>query len=217
MCSFQNIHLPNIKQPVSFQVHNNRCTVIFSLFEKDLTMLLRKSCDSENLAADEYSITKGYFFKEGILLANLSLYENIILPVKYHFQSSSWKEYEEKIHKWLDFFQLKVDLNLRPSEIDFGQQKLISYIRTLILEPSIYIISSPFYQLNFRYKKKIIDCIKFLKEKRYSVLIGTEDPETVELFADYLYILRETEMTGPIENRQIMKQLITSEMQEYLD
>jgi ABC-type multidrug transport system ATPase subunit len=202
-----NILIRNDKPSVSFVQNNQRCCVICSKQDEDTTLLLRKLGGLETLAKKEEvqfneseSACKepeiGYFFKRGILLSNLTLQENIELPYKYFNPKSNWHLYEDKLLTWLEFFKLDVDISQRPSMVNYSIQKLISYVRNLILQPDIYVFDDPFFQLSCIFRKKIVDCLLLLKEHNNFLVMGTSDLELIELLADDLLVLEKGEIIG---------------------
>jgi len=205
-----NVSIRSDKLPVTFDQSEKRCCVICSKQDEDTTVLLRKLGGLETLAKSEvvqFETTNrsesgatepeiGYFFKRGILLSNLSLQENIALPYKYFHPESNWSHFEDKVAKWVEFFKLDVDISLRPSAVNYSNQKLISYVRNLILQPDIYILDDPFFQLSCIFRKKIVDCLLLLKEHNNFLVIGTSDLELIELLADDIIVLEKGELIG---------------------
>ncbi len=224
----KNISIRENKSPVSFIQNEKRCCVICSKQDEDTTLLLRKIGGLESLnRTEEILFDKkeaentekeiGYFFKRGILLSNLSLHENITLPYHYFNPESEWAEFDEKVQRWMKFFKLDIDYSQRPSMVNHSNQKLISYVRNLILQPDIYIIDDPFFQLSCIFRKKIVDCLLLLKEYNNFLVIGTSDLELIELLADDILLLEKGEIIGNYELTSANREKALRAVYDYLE
>jgi len=92
----------------------------------------------------------GYIFDEGIMLSNLTLFENIMLPFSKLENRVDKVELKKELDKWLEVFELELDMNKRPASYRNSQLKLLGWIRTLMLRPKVLLIENPFYLLNRR-------------------------------------------------------------------
>lgn len=220
-----NLVVREDKYCISFRQNEERCFVICSKQDEDTTLLLRKLGGLEKLLPSEevqfsHNIEDkriGFFFKRGILLSNLTLEENIALPYKYFFTEDRWAEFEQKKNKWIEFFKLDIDQSLRPAMVNHSNQKLISYIQNLILQPEILIIDDPFFQLSCIYRKKIVDCLLLLKEYNNFLVIGTSDIEIIDLLADDVIIMEKGEIIGNYELTGSNRESALKFVQKYLD
>lgn len=203
----KNLIVHEGKPPVSFEHPEDRCCVICSKQDEDTTLLLRKIGGLEHLSQSEEvifgSLLPGvdnrvvrFFFKQGILLSNLTLKENIALPYQFINPESCWGDFEDKVSEWINYFHLDIDLDLRPASVNHSSQKLVAYIRNLILIPDIYVLDDPFFQLSSIYRKKVVDCLQLLKDDNNFLVIGTTDVEIIEHLADDVIIIHKGDLIG---------------------
>ena len=179
------------------QGRTNNCTIVCNLDDEATTHLLKRIAgidDSDNYTQqftneDSSLVPYGFFFKKGILLANLSLMENITLPYNYYYHEMDLPALEKDIGKWVSFFKLNIDLQERPAMVSVSVQKMISYIRTILLKPDVYILDDPYFQISNIYKKKIIYCLAILKENKKMMIIGTTDIEIITALADEIIVV----------------------------
>lgn len=118
----------------------------------------------------------GYVFDKGIMLSNLNLRENLLLPYRwFHPEVSGLDAFERDLDKWLRLFELKIDLNLRPSLFKPSILKKISYIRTLMLEPKILLIDDPYYILNKAERNTVYRILNSLRGSQTMLIASTDD------------------------------------------
>ncbi len=125
----------------------------------------------------------GYIFDEGIMLSNLSLKENLLLPLRWLDPNLNEVETVERIHELLRIFDLELDLNQRPVVYRAGDLKLLSYVRTMMTEPKVLLIDDPYYILNKRERSILLQVMQDLK-KRFCMLISSNDDDFLSGFAE---------------------------------
>ena len=224
----RNIEVRANKPPISFDIEEKGCFVICSKQDDETSLLLRKLYgldvlgNSESVIHDQSDTSVkvkefGYFFKRGLLLSNLTLAENIALPYRYFCPECNWADYESRINWWMDFFKMDIDLSNRPANVNHSLQKLVAYLRNLILEPDICFIDDPYFQLSYVFRKKLVDCLRFLKEHNKILIIGTSDLDLIELFADNVVIMEKGEIIGKYQFSNDKRDASIQAVREYLD
>lgn len=221
----KNINLNSAASPLSVKIKTNKCIVICSTSEDDATTLLRKIAGIDSLCPEEFiefdeSINNQnirYFFRQGILLSNLTLLENIELPFKYLYPKSEWSEYYKRLEYWVDYFRLKIDLNLRPACFNESTKKIVSYIRNLVIESDLYVINDPLFQLSYADKKKIIDLLLELKDYKKSIIIGSTDIELIDVIADSIVIINSGQLIGIYEVSDINRKTNIEYLKKFMD
>lgn len=123
----------------------------------------------------------GYVFDEGIMLANLSLRENLMLPLRWQNPKLRDDEFDRLAAPWLELFELKLDLALRPAMVKAAPRKFLSYIRSLMLEPDYLLIDDPYYLLNKVERHIMLRALAFLRAT-HRMLIASSDDDFSEGF-----------------------------------
>jgi len=145
----------------------------------------------DGMPIDEYRIESdwhhnfGYIFAEGIMLANLSLSENIFLPLRWRTPNISQAECDKLAEPWLQLFGVEMDLNIRPADVKPSILKFLSYTRSLILKPKYLLIDSPYYQLNKMERKIMFNALSQLRDT-HKMLIASSDDDFAGGFSDEL-------------------------------
>jgi ABC-type multidrug transport system ATPase subunit len=210
---------------LTFSIMANKCSVICSANEEEVTHILRKIGrldDCSNLEKVVYNTQEeilniSYFFKQGILLSNLSLMENIELPFKYFCPQNTWNLYRERINKWTEYFCLNIDFDKRPSDISYSEKKIVSYIRNIILEPDVYLINDPFFQLSYVYRKKMVDCLMLLKDNNNILTVGSSDFDLIAQIADVVILIDKGEVIDQYEIMGNNREKSLSSIRGFLD
>lgn len=122
--------------------------------------------------------TFGYVFDEGIMLANLSLKENLLLPWRKRYEGANERDWEQGIQQWLQRLELEIDLSLRPVSISAAQRKFLGYIRTLMLKPQLLLIDDPYYLLSKRERALLFKFLSGLKEEQQMLIASADDDFT---------------------------------------
>ncbi|MBN2736903.1 MAG: ATP-binding cassette domain-containing protein [Spirochaetales bacterium] len=157
------------------------------LKDKDLLELNEK----ENR---EFRKISGFVFQDSALFANTNIYENIALPLKYHFPKLSAKEVSERVEALCAELGFHDSTSLRPARLSFGERKVISFLRAIVCEPEILYLDDPTQSVDSRFQENIIKVIKRFKDKGASIIMITHDPKLVSQIADYLVIVKKGEI-----------------------
>lgn len=154
-----------------------------------------------------YRKSSGFVFQDGALWANKTLYQNLELPLLYHFPDMTTEDIINKIRRTLNLLGYEGDINKRPSEISAGNRKLISFARALITDPEILMIDSPETSIDFSAHGKIRNIIRDLKTRGKTLIICTYDEYITSMLADYVVVLFKNRIyaSGPY------KKIITSD------
>jgi ABC-type transporter Mla maintaining outer membrane lipid asymmetry ATPase subunit MlaF len=110
-------------------------------------------------------------FQDSGLLSNMTLYDNLALPLRYHTDSSE-EEIRARIDRILDEMTLAQDKAHFPSELSRGERKLAGISRGMIIAPEYLFYDEPLQGLDYtaadRVKKVII---RQSQEKRTIVIV----------------------------------------------
>lgn len=167
--------------------------VLAGIYPPDLGIMAFDNQDFIDLSykeLNEYRKKSGFVFQDSALWENTSIYENIALPLKYHFHEHNSVEIKTKIMNLVNFIGFTDSVKLRPARLSAGEQKVISFIRAIITEPEILFMDDPVQSMDYQFTKKIIEILKDMKEKNYTLVAVSQDTQLVSLLADYLVIMR---------------------------
>jgi len=80
---------------------------------------------------------------EGPLLSNLSVFDNVALPLRYHL-GLSVHEVDARVRSALANMRLEHVANLRPWQLSIPQRRLASLTRARLMRPEILLLEDPY-------------------------------------------------------------------------
>jgi len=161
----------------------------------------------------EFRKHNGFVFQDAALWANKSIFQNLALPLEFHFRHLHSNEVRRRVEKMLATIGFRDDPNLRPAQLSAGECKMASFARALITDPSVIFMDSPLISIDSEVIDRIIRLIQDIKKEGKTILISTHDPRLTSLVADELVVLKKGAVleSGEFDNvvRSTDKEVIT--------
>ena len=117
----------------------------------------------------------GFVFQQYHLLDDLTVAENIELPLSYRDVKKS--ERQAITADILDRFQIVAKKDLFPSQLSGGQQQLVAVARAVVGKPKIILADEPTGSLHHSQGKIIMDLLKKLNDDGTMIIQVTHNPE----------------------------------------
>jgi len=145
--------------------------------------------------------SNGFVFQDSALWQNKSIFENLSLPLRFHFPELKPPEITARVEQTLQDINLMDSINLRPAQLSTGEQKMVSFARALITQPSLLFLDEPTMLIDLAMRRKILSRIREQKAKRTTMICVTHDSEILSSLADHLILLRDGFIvrSGPAE------------------
>jgi putative ABC transport system ATP-binding protein len=115
----------------------------------------------------------GFVFQQYHLLDNLTVAENLDLPLSYRDIKKS--EREAMVADVLDRFQIVAKKSLYSSQLSGGQQQLVAVARAVIGRPKVILADEPTGSLHSSQGKMIMDLLKGLNEDGTTIVQVTHN------------------------------------------
>jgi ABC-type lipoprotein export system ATPase subunit len=115
----------------------------------------------------------GFVFQSYHLLENLTVYENLDIPLSYRNIKSS--ERAGIVCDTLDRFQIVGKKDLYPSQLSGGQQQLVAVARALVANPKLILADEPTGNLHPSQGKEIMDLFKRLNDEGTTIIQVTHN------------------------------------------
>ncbi|MFC1780663.1 ABC transporter ATP-binding protein [Planctomycetota bacterium] len=146
---------------ISLSIEKGKTTVIIgssgcgkTVFIKHLIVLLRptqgevhfNSRRVDDLPESELNRIRthyGFLFQGGALFDSLSVRDNIIFPIKQHFQITDWNQVQEQVQSKLAMVGLDGFQNYYPADLSGGQRKRVALARAIALNPEVVLYDEP--------------------------------------------------------------------------
>ena len=127
--------------------------------------VLVNGLDTSQMSFEEFLPLRtkiGYTFDYGGLFANRSLLDNMTLPLLYH-KSFSFEESRQRGIDLANHFGFYNKLAERPASVTGGLRKLVSVLRTLLMNPEMLVMDDPFMGVD---PQNVARLIKILNDRR---------------------------------------------------
>ena len=110
----------------------------------------------------------GFVFQSYHLLDDLTVYENLEVPLSYRKIKRS--ERQSLVADTLDRFQMVGKKDLFPNQLSGGQQQLVGVARAVIMSPKVILADEPTGNLHSGQAKEIMEIFKQLNEEGTTIV-----------------------------------------------
>ncbi|MCK4997462.1 ABC transporter ATP-binding protein [Candidatus Pacearchaeota archaeon] len=131
----------------------------------------------------------GFIFQSFNLIPNLTVKENVMLPMM--FQGTSIEEREDKAEELLNLVELDERMEHYPGEISGGQMQRVAIARSLANDPEVLLADEPTGNLDTKTGAIIMEFLEKMNREGKTIIMVTHDPELAEKYADVVYWLRD--------------------------
>jgi len=166
--------------------------VIAGLIIPDRGKVFYQNKDFYHLSEKEYlSIKKinGFVFQDSALWANKSIYENLALPLSFHFPELKQDKIKERVFQTLTEINLLDSVYLRPAQLSGGEQKIVSFMRALITDPKLIFLDEPTSLIDRPMRRQILLRLHKEKQNAKTIICVTHDNGLISQLVDYLVVL----------------------------
>ncbi len=118
--------------------------------------------------------TVGFIFQSFNLIGDLTVYENVELPLVYRNAPASARR--ELVRRALDQVDMGQRRNHYPAQLSGGQQQRVAVARALVGEPLILLADEPTGNLDSRNGVMVMDLLRSLHQRGTTVCMVTHDP-----------------------------------------
>jgi len=110
----------------------------------------------------------GFVFQSYHLLDNLTVYENLEIPLSY--RDVNRKVRQSMVADVLDRFQIVGKKDLYPTQLSGGQQQLVGVARAVIANPQVILADEPTGNLHSAQGKEIMELFRSLNETGTTII-----------------------------------------------
>jgi len=132
----------------------------------------------------------GFCFQMGALFDSLTVYENIIFPLRQHYKITDWKAVDELVKQKLALVGMDGYQHYLPANLSGGQRKRIAIARAIVLNPEIILYDEPTTGLDPITADVINELIlKLQRELKVTSVVVTHDMKSVYKIANRIVML----------------------------
>lgn len=120
----------------------------------------------------------GFIFQQYHLIRDLSVLENLMLPL--YPTAQSWKQIAHRADTLLQRFELQTHRKHKVRLLSGGEQQRVAIARALMNDPDIIIADEPTAHLDAALSAQLIDLLIELRGEGKTLVIATHDPQLYE-------------------------------------
>ncbi len=187
---------------VNIELTTGQCLIISGISGCGKSLLLSLICglvtaDSGSVVFDNLTMQQmtpeqdaqfrkrlGVVFQKPALLSNLTIFENLLLPLIQHYPDLSDTEKGEIVVKACQQFNLQSYLHDRVEDLSNGLQSLVSLTRALIGKPDLLIWDAPLADIDLNWSAQIIGVLKQMKARKRTMILFTNRAILIDQIAD---------------------------------
>ncbi len=117
----------------------------------------------------------GFVFQQYHLLDDLTVYENLDIPLSY--RNVPKKEREALVAEALDRFGIVAKKDLFPSQLSGGQQQLVGVARAVVASPKLILADEPTGSLHSQQARQIMELFRELNRAGTTIIQVTHSEE----------------------------------------
>jgi len=156
---------------------------------------------TENL---EFRREGAFVFQDSALWANQDLYQILELPLKIHFPQMGKKERAQRIREVTSEVGYRKGLNIRPSRLSMGEQKLIAFARAMLCNPTLLFLDEWTESLDENAANRLIGIVRLKQKQGSTVLFVSHDIRMIRDIADYVILIEDGKVIKKATREQIM-------------
>jgi putative ABC transport system ATP-binding protein len=142
---------------------------------------------SEKQRADFRKRNIGFIFQNFNLIDDLTVFENIELPLIYLKFSS--KERKEQVKKIMDTLKISHRANYFPRQLSGGQQQRVAICRALVAQPSLLLADEPTGNLDTKNREEVMQLLWQLNQEGITIVMVTHSPQDADYAQGVIHLL----------------------------
>ncbi len=120
----------------------------------------------------------GFIFQSFNLIDDLSVYENVELPLLY--QNVPRQTRRSRVREVLELVDLLPRANHKPAQLSGGQQQRVAVARAVVGDPKLIVADEPTGNLDTKNGEDVMDMLTTLNEQGATIMMVTHSPTHAE-------------------------------------
>ncbi|MBN1283459.1 MAG: ATP-binding cassette domain-containing protein [Proteobacteria bacterium] len=146
----------------------------------------------------------GFDFQEGALIANMTVFQNLGMPMVYHGRGTR-AEIKAEVDGWLALMRMDRYWNMLPAALSAGLRRRVSYIRAMMTDGAYFFWDEPTEGGDELHSRRVTEAIAEKKKAGRGSLVSTQDLSFLASVADRVLVLRDGRICydGPLKGGKI--------------
>ena len=157
--------------------------------------------DVSQLSLDQAAETRnskiGFIFQSFNLIDELSVFDNVALPLRYHSTKPNAETIKSRVNECLAQVSMTHRTSHKPNQLSGGQQQRIAIARALVTSPAILLVDEPTGNLDSKSGDQVMDVLAKLNESGTTICMVTHDPRYADMAKIQLKLLDGAILTAP--------------------
>lgn len=141
----------------------------------------------------------GFIFQSFNLIDELTVYENVELPLLY--QKVSAAQRKQSVLEVLERIQLVPRKNHFPQQLSGGQQQRVAVARALVVKPKLILADEPTGNLDSAHGDEVMNMLRQLHEDGTSIVMVTHSPSYAEYSQRIIHLFDGRVVTENVRER----------------
>ena len=152
---------------------------------------------SLDMAAEIRSSKIGFIFQSFNLIDELSVFDNVALPLRYGSAKMSDEQIKVRVQECLELVDMSHRISHKPNQLSGGQQQRIAISRALVAKPAILLVDEPTGNLDSKSGDQVMDVLEQLNKAGTTICMVTHDPRYADMATTQLKLLDGAILTTP--------------------
>jgi putative ABC transport system ATP-binding protein len=148
-------------------------------------------------AAEVRNAKIGFIFQSFNLIDELSVFDNVALPLRYHADKPNNESIKKRVTECLDKVGLSHRISHKPNQLSGGQQQRVAIARALVANPTILLVDEPTGNLDSKSGDQVMDVLEQLNKTGTTICMVTHDPRYAEMARTKVQLLDGTILQAP--------------------
>ncbi|WP_448564736.1 ABC transporter ATP-binding protein [Thalassotalea ganghwensis] len=144
---------------------------------------------SLNKAAEKRNAKIGFIFQSFNLIDELSVFDNVALPLRYHANNYSNAEIEQRVNECLTLVGLNHRTSHKPNQLSGGQQQRVAIARALVAKPAMLLVDEPTGNLDSKSGDQVMEVLAQLNKQGTTICMVTHDPRYADMATSKVQLL----------------------------
>ena len=139
----------------------------------------------------EFRKNASFVFQDSALWANQTLRQILELPLKIHNPRMKDGERARKITEVLATTGYRKDIDVRPSQLSMGEQKLIAFSRAILCDPKLLFLDEWTESLDDAAARRLVNLVKARKERGDTIVFVSHSYRIIKELADTILMVED--------------------------
>jgi len=149
--------------------------------------------DVSQLSVNERAVLRnlkiGFVFQAFNLIDELSVFDNVALPLRYRDEELTQAQIEKSVMESLEKVKMSHRAGHKPNQLSGGQQQRIAIARALVGDPALLLVDEPTGNLDSINGDAVMEMLAELNANGTTICMVTHDPRYADMAKRQLHLL----------------------------